>query len=65
MDSGRAMKRGFASMDPEKRKLISSKGGRAAHAKGTAHKWTPEEACVAGKKGGQNSRGGMPKRELK
>lgn len=48
-----ASKRGFASMDPAKQKEIASKGGRAAHAKGTAHEFTPEEARVAGRKGGE------------
>jgi general stress protein YciG len=42
--------RGFASMDREKRREIASKGGRAAHEKGTAHEWTPEEAREAGRK---------------
>lgn len=45
-------KRGFASMTSEKQKSIASKGGRAAHKKGTAHEFTPEEARRAGKKGG-------------
>ena len=40
----RKERRGFASMSPERQKEIASKGGRAAHAKGTAHEWTPEEA---------------------
>jgi general stress protein YciG len=44
--------RGFAAMDQAKRRAIASKGGRAAHAKGTAHKFTPEEARAAGRKGG-------------
>ena len=48
-----ASKRGFASMDPNKQKEIASKGGRAAHAKGTAHEFTPDEARVAGRKGGE------------
>ena len=46
-------KRGFASMDPSKQREIASKGGRAAHAKGTAHEFTSEEARVAGRKGGE------------
>src|SRR6516164_1755462 len=46
-------KRGFAGMSAEKQREIASKGGRAAHAKGTAHHFTPEEARVAGRKGGQ------------
>jgi general stress protein YciG len=48
-------KRGFASMDPEKQREIARKGGRAAHEKGTAHEFTPEEAAAAGRKGGQAS----------
>jgi len=51
-------KRGFAAMDPAKQREIASKGGRAAHQKGTAHEWTSEEARSAGRKGGQISRGG-------
>jgi len=46
------MARGFASMSPEKQREISSRGGKAAHAAGTAHKWTSEEAREAGRKGG-------------
>lgn len=46
-------KRGFASMDPSKQKEIASKGGKAAHAKGTAHEFTSDEARVAGRKGGE------------
>lgn len=45
--------RGFASMDPEKQREIARKGGRAAHAKGTAHEFTPDEARAAGRKGGE------------
>ena len=54
----RKERRGFASMSPEKQREIASKGGRAAHLKGTAHEWTSEEARLAGRKGGQISRGG-------
>ena len=46
-------KRGFASMDANRQREIASKGGRAAHAKGTAHEWTSDEARVAGRKGGE------------
>jgi uncharacterized protein len=45
--------RGFASMDKAKQKEIASKGGHAAHAKGTAHEFTPDEARNAGRKGGE------------
>ena len=58
MDGVRKERRGFASMSPEKQREIASKGGRAAHEKGTAHEWTPDEARQAGRKGGQISRGG-------
>lgn len=46
-------KRGFASMDEDKQREIASKGGKAAHEKGTAHEFTPEEAREAGRKGGE------------
>jgi general stress protein YciG len=45
--------RGFAAMDEEKQRQIASKGGKAAHEKGTAHEFTPDEARQAGKKGGE------------
>jgi uncharacterized protein len=44
--------RGFAAMDRTKVSEIASKGGKAAHAAGTAHQFTSDEARVAGKKGG-------------
>lgn len=44
--------RGFAAMDRAKVSEIASKGGKAAHAHGTAHQFTSEEAREAGKKGG-------------
>ena len=55
---GRSSNRGFASMDPQKQREIASEGGRAAHRQGVAHEWSSEEAREAGRKGGQNSRGG-------
>ncbi len=45
-------RRGFASMSSDKQRSIASKGGRAAHAKGTAHEFTSTEARAAGRKGG-------------
>jgi general stress protein YciG len=45
--------RGFASMDRGKQKEIASKGGKAAHAQGRAHEFTPDEARTAGRKGGE------------
>ena len=40
-------------MDPARQRDIASKGGKAAHAKGTAHEWTADEARRAGRKGGE------------
>jgi len=45
--------RGFAGMDESRQREIASKGGKAAHAKGTAHEFTPDEARRAGRKGGE------------
>jgi len=63
-------KRGFAAMDREKQRAIASKGGKAAHQKGTAHEFTREEARLAGQKSrrgrqkenanGANGMGGPP-----
>ena len=46
-------KRGFGSMDDDKQRDIASKGGQAAHEKGTAHEFTAREAQEAGRKGGE------------
>jgi general stress protein YciG len=46
-------RRGFAAMDQDKQRAIASKGGRAAHEKGTAHQFTSDEARAAGRKGGE------------
>ena len=51
-------------MSVEKQREIASKGGRAAHEKGTAHEWTADEARTAGRKGGQVSRGGRGRLSL-
>jgi general stress protein YciG len=45
-------RRGFAAMDPRLVAEIASKGGKAAHAAGTAHEFTADEARQAGRKGG-------------
>jgi general stress protein YciG len=54
-------------MERNKQREIASKGGKAAHQKGTAHEWTSEEAREAGRKGGmashrrkQEQQGGNP-----
>ncbi|SHL71671.1 hypothetical protein SAMN05216428_105107 [Nitrosospira sp. Nsp11] len=56
--SGGDSKRGFASMDENKQREIASKGGKAAHEKGTAHEFDSAEAREAGRKGGEASHGG-------
>jgi hypothetical protein len=43
----------IVSMSPEMRREISIRGGKAAHAKGIAHKFTLEKAREARRKGGQ------------
>ncbi len=50
---GGTAKRGFAAMDEEQQREIASKGGQAAHQKGTAHEFDSEEARRAGQKGGE------------
>ncbi len=45
-------RRGFAVMDPDTLRAVCSQGGRTAHAHGRAHRFNPEEASRAGKKGG-------------
>lgn len=47
------VKRGFALLSPERRAELSRMGAKKAHETGRAHKWTPEEARVAGSLGGQ------------
>lgn len=58
-------KRGFGSMEKETAKKIRSEGGKAAHAKGTAHEFTSEEARKAGKKSGLMKRKNAPTKPCK
>jgi len=51
-EGGAKLRRGFAVMDRARVQEIARKGGRAAHASGRAHRFTSDEARVAGKKGG-------------
>lgn len=44
-------KKGFAALSVERLKEIASRGGKTAHAKGVAHKFTSDEAKAAGAKG--------------
>ncbi len=48
-------RRGFSAMDESTKREIARKGGIAAHRKGTAHKFTSEEAREAGRKGGRSA----------
>ena len=48
--------KGFAVMDKARQREIASKGGKSAHAKGTAHEWTSAEAQAAGRLGGSATR---------
>lgn len=50
-------RRGFASMDPQRQREIARLGGRASHASGNAHEFTPEEARAAGRKSHQGQPG--------
>lgn len=49
-------KRGFALLDPVRVAELASLGGKAAHAKGVAHRWTSEQARVAGAIGGRRAK---------
>lgn len=62
-EKGESRGRGFAGMDPERQRQISSQGGKAAHEKGTAHEFDSEEAREAGRKGGMVSGGRRRARE--
>jgi general stress protein YciG len=44
--------RGFAAMSAERQREIAQRGGKAAHARGTAHEFSCDEAREAGRKGG-------------
>ena len=62
-EKGESRGRGFAGIDPERQRQISSQGGKAAHQKGTAHEFDSEEAREAGRKGGMVSGGRRRARE--
>lgn len=46
-------RRGFATLDPERRREIARMGGKKAHALGTAHEFSQAEAKAAGHLGGK------------
>jgi hypothetical protein len=52
-EAGVEVRHGFASMSPERRRQVAALGGRTAHAKGTGHRFTHDEAVAAGSKGGR------------
>lgn len=52
---------GFARLSVADREAIASRGGKASHASGKAHRWTKEEAAIVGRKGGLRTKG---KREV-
>ena len=62
-EKGESRGRGFAGMDPERQRQISSQGGKAAHQKGTAHEFDSNEAREVGRKGGMVSGGRRRARE--
>jgi CheY-like chemotaxis protein/general stress protein YciG len=53
---GSSRRRGFAMLAPERVSELARRGGQAAHRAGTAHRFTSEEARVAGRKGGSAPR---------
>jgi len=63
-EAPKKLRRGFAVIDPERRREISSRGGKAAHATGHAHKFTQEQAREAGRKGGMASRRAVRKKNV-
>lgn len=62
-EKGESRGRGFAGMDRDRQREISSQGGKAAHQKGTAHEFDSQEAREAGRKGGMVSGGRRRARE--
>lgn len=64
METHKKGKQGFASMSPDKRREIASKGGKSAQAQGRAHKWNSEEAKEMGRLGGKAT-AEIKKREIK
>jgi general stress protein YciG len=54
MDEPKKSKRGFASMDPEKRREIASKGGKSVPPERRSFSQSAELAAKAGRKGGQS-----------
>lgn len=53
MEQEKKKPRGFAKLSPEERKANASRAGKAAHAAGKAHKFSSEQARIAGAIGGR------------
>lgn len=54
MEESKKAKRGFASMDPEKRREIARLGGKAVPREKRSFAQNPDLASKAGRKGGQS-----------
>ena len=61
--AGQKQKRGFAALDPERRKEIAAMGGRKAHELGKAHQFDTFTGAWAGRKGGLTKRDNDVKRK--
>lgn len=46
------VKRGFSAMTSERRREVARQGGLKVQSSGLAHRWSSQEASVAGSKGG-------------
>jgi hypothetical protein len=46
----------FADLPAVQRQKLGRRGGKSAHASGTAHQWTRKEASAAGRISGENRR---------
>lgn len=53
MSAKKEGKRGFAAMDPVRVRELAAAGGREAHARGKAYRFSGEKAREAGRKGGK------------
>jgi general stress protein YciG len=62
MATNNIKRRGFASMDAERRREIARKGGKAAHQLGRAHEWDSDGARAAGRIGGRRGSAGKGRR---
>ena len=57
MDETKKRRRGFAAMDPKKRREIASKGGKSVPNDKRSFSQNPELAARAGQKGGKSVQG--------